>query len=689
MNKTKAILTQRGCPQNIISKMGFLNAEACQALHAALGGIIETFDKSAVESMRSDYLQVVRDFDEAYIDSTLPGFMVSYFRFYFCTFAAQEFINLQQEQYAFEFLQEAIMVDPINRKISIDQLNSYLPTKELKYFGVLPASILWCAMAFRLADSQLDLGVFVKQISNFSDFLIRQGAADNRIFESAVTLLERQIYWCAKNDYGQFEKLKCIWDDISQKLNLSISRRKSIEAQLCLINYDQEKIQEFTRSYESSFEANDKIIFYSRLIQFDAKLVDTYFDAICSAVAEVVRELQYQYLAQDNLQSRIAESLKPLTFVLMKNGQIKRLILLLQNLYLGSSYRNVIENAVCLFLAREDSVWISGEGTSVSWPTNNPIGRIVDISNRLLGEENYGGAPGYQPENPKRINPAFFAEYQQELESIFDLENARDLILGRQTVPLLYLPAIPIPIQALLSKKLSITPPLSVSLLKPLEDRPIKKVLIWDSGSFTMDKEREYLVRIFEQARFEVNVISGKMATGNAFLAEYHKKDYDLIWVISHGNFNDLSPYESGIQTGGGDDLKIREILEQSAYSDSRRRLLVLNLCEGMKFKWSNGISRFGIGPTMVSDKQAVISHLWPVDNLYASMAGVVLAHELVQCNNYLEAYSNSISSLSRGREKLYEFLNIFPNKFLRDRLDNSSLDVSNIYYWGSLAFYE
>ena len=131
--------------------------------------------------------------------------------------------------------------------------------------------------------------------------------------------------------------------------------------------------------------------------------------------------------------------------------------------------------------------------------------------------------------------------------------------------------------------------------------------------------------------------------------------------------------------------------LEEIQVECDRRRLLVLNVCDGATGAVLGGALGLGVAQMLAQPAQAVISHMWPVDQRIAPVFGALLARELARGEIFFESFGRTITQMNVDKEQLVESLGESPAEFstLIERIENRDFDPKCMYYWGSPVFLE
>lgn len=313
--------------------------------------------------------------------------------------------------------------------------------------------------------------------------------------------------------------------------------------------------------------------------------------------------------------------------------------------------------------------------------TNETLGVILTVEGEQipLQPPERPGCPIY--ENGRAFHSALSAFYQMD-------KLTEDLLSGSQF--LISFPGYPHPLQALMMAEAGRLLPISSSLQEPKEDREIQHAAIWYADNdFYSQMEADAVAEILSGSGVEVCLASGSNKSKADFLDFYADARFDLFWVVGHGIHDHWNPMASALHAGDPGEVTIDEILGSDFTSD-KRRLLVLNVCDGGVAAVTGGIQKLGLAPMLATAQQASISHLWPVDPKVASAFGLFLAVALTNRENtFIEAFSDALNSLrAPWGEVVQELAEVSQNDII-ERLRNTDIDSENILHWGSPCFFQ
>lgn len=255
----------------------------------------------------------------------------------------------------------------------------------------------------------------------------------------------------------------------------------------------------------------------------------------------------------------------------------------------------------------------------------------------------------------------------------------------------LILPTKGHPIQAIQLLTWGRTWPIASSLGSPRPDRRIRSVLIWGGGTITEPMETEMVRHAFENAGADVRIFSPETCSYEDFIREYENSSYDVIWVVSHGEFDHWSPHEVKLHLSPDQTSVSLDDLWNKAPITAERRLLVLNVCDGARFSEAGLLPRVGLAPGLAAPFQATISHLWPVQSFPSAAFGAYLAHFLSAGRPYFESYVDTLKSLAKSAPEIgAELALLYGQEFeLTKSLCAREQDFGNIEIWGSAAFFQ
>jgi len=325
--------------------------------------------------------------------------------------------------------------------------------------------------------------------------------------------------------------------------------------------------------------------------------------------------------------------------------------------------------------------------------------QVTDAANEFLSTSvSIRGLPSDRLHIPERFGVPVEGAGQQFEEALeltylpaeairFIQENCRSDF--RQIV----LPSKSHPVQAVQLKVLGTTWPLSASFRSPLTDSRIRKVAIWNFDGMMAGGHELTLVRdIFSSSGASVDVFGSETNT-RSFIEVYSDKSYDIVWLISHGEYEHFSPISSHLEIGDNMSVDLRELLDCDV-NRSERRLLMLNVCDGATHPGEGVLPHIGFAASLATPSQATISHKWPVASIPAAVFGSLLALELSRQDSFFSAYKSAmrhmLSASDSGARIAEMLISATPRaEEFAERIKNYNQPFTSLVNYGSAAFFE
>lgn len=143
-------------------------------------------------------------------------------------------------------------------------------------------------------------------------------------------------------------------------------------------------------------------------------------------------------------------------------------------------------------------------------------------------------------------------EFEAAVRGHFEPEQLhRALPAGAASRSMLAIPALPVPIGALIALETDAPVAQEVSLRQSLPDRMIRRIAVWPGSTMHAGFEVEAIERVAASAGWELD-IGTDGDDPQAFTRFYEKADADLLWVIGHGEHSPYRLEESGLAIGEG-----------------------------------------------------------------------------------------------------------------------------------------
>ena len=381
----------------------------------------------------------------------------------------------------------------------------------------------------------------------------------------------------------------------------------------------------------------------------------------------------------------------PLVFALGNWGEIDDLIDLLGAWYRAPDAEPADTNLLAILPTLNGGAaylwpggrWLTGTG---DWATHNAMMQAVKPALGIYFRGTDGDHPPEAFEDFRFGFASAAAGYNLEaaMEAHYRFGELRERLpadwVPRATV---VFPSSPEPVQAMLAKAAKVVAPLEISFQQPRPPRPIRRVAVWAPdglmhGVFEVDAIRH----VGNRAGWTVDVQQPEEPTSEDLRRFYENEEADLVWVISHGAHDAYTTRGTGLHLPDETLIGLDEIGRWEVPGNDRR-LLVLNSCSGASAQGRGGLARIGLAQSLVSGRQAVVGHLWPVH----WTAGLAFGAALAACleDDPTEAAALAAAGLMQEHQRLLTFLE---DRFhgceeLLNRLRRSPEDMDSLTNWG------
>ncbi|MGH4125572.1 MAG: CHAT domain-containing protein [Clostridium sp.] len=346
-------------------------------------------------------------------------------------------------------------------------------------------------------------------------------------------------------------------------------------------------------------------------------------------------------------------------------------------------------------------IYLNNKCILLEFPKKISLRKLIDSKNDFEGnwtvitgensDENFN-YNGYSNENLANT----YNENLEQFYCISEIVEKIKLIKDISKINIIEIPWVNVPMESLIG----IHWDKSISTLvsgNPKEQRVIKNILIW------CDPDCSLPSTIIEKELIENNLINCEGVNANIFIGEecsyelfcekYKDGNYDMIWLMCHGNFDFDNPSNSCLYISKDKPIAINELIDLIPHTD-QRRLLVINACEsGCSSVRSSGMNFVGFGASLSNQFQSVIGHLWPIDSFAASVFGAILSHNILCNNDWGKAINNTRKQMNDGNKAIEEFFKITlkyeENSEIVQRLNRCSQEMNELIFWGSSAFFK
>lgn len=456
--------------------------------------------------------------------------------------------------------------------------------------------------------------------------------------------------------------------------------------------------------HEHRMSDYQKFFFLSNAIhRINEDIVESLFPKLIIALENMIASVvgsANEYVHQENRRSIIADTITPLlgNLIGLRQGEYALKTMFVWHgrtianlggtlLLVGNNQESVMlcTQSACIEIPRGE------QGSQGHQVLTNAMSRFTGTSCSIVGNKEH---ELNKPDNGRFGVPVenYSDEYEKAFFNYYKLEECKVFLNQINVERLIFLPAEHHPIQYMLKKYTDKCWPLAVSLLSKTKDRQINRIAIFSgANSLTEEIEINLLRKLFNklQPTVELDIFKDEDAVKDTFISLYAGNEYDVIWVMSHGDFDHWSPETVSIAVGN-DKVALLDIADLELTSD-QRRLLILNVCDGATSRSTGSISKIGMAPAIAGKNQCVISHLWPVNPYAALCFSTFLALNLANGHSFFEAYKLTLSGLISGKEYLLDEIKKTGIEMEDDieRIVNSGIDLSLMAHSGSSAFFE
>jgi len=428
---------------------------------------------------------------------------------------------------------------------------------------------------------------------------------------------------------------------------------------------------------------------YSR----DLELLSAHLPELTKVVKKVAKERKEQGDLGEYHTSRIFSVLERTLVNLIKSGQTKQATALI-GAYFGISAEEVIRLNILYIISNvEDSVIFSSTGHTIFAQICNQgsIKELVATQNDFLRTNHQlHDVLDFELEERRRFGePDEHAAtiHHQALRSHFTVQRIFELPDLEALGGIHILDNAQWPLQALICKETGIALPIVHSFREPYPQREIKSVYFWEGDNQLARYEADAMKHYFTSVGIEVTHHRFEENTKQDFLHNYHSSAYDLIYVISHGEFRHFEAHKSFLSLGP--DIKISA--DELIYKDDTgmRRLLLLAGCDTATVNMGNHPDALGIGPKLVNPNQSLFGHEWPIRDISGLIYGSLISSLLAKNLPYQHVYKEAMHLYLSGHEALVKYLGDtgIPQESL-NRIENQVIVHENFFYWASLTYF-
>ncbi len=452
--------------------------------------------------------------------------------------------------------------------------------------------------------------------------------------------------------------------------------------------------QEVISSYSHLLHPHEKFQIMANRWENNIDDIIFHFEEIISTIKQYAdTQRSFHGSLFNHIQSTLFTILNHMISTLLSNGQV-RLTNRLYGAYFGIDEKQLIapQNLYIAPGLDEGTLYSAEESVFVaSVDSNTLISELLHLQNAFLGTSfTRHDDMSFIPKLSIRQgvpDPDDARAYELGLRNLFRTNNLGQRFEISKFNGYYLLFGAQLPLQSILTVDTGTTIPLIHSFYDPLPANKIRKIFIWQGFTQMAEYERLGLEEIFRLDACEVTFANCWESTKDDFLMHYSKSDYDLVWILGHGQFNHQSAHLAYLDLGNEISVSIDELIS-APLTHAGRRLLIIDACDGANSALSNNPASIGIAASAVGKRQSVMSHHWPIEDILGLILGLLVASYLTSGRDYARAHHDAVVKFREGKPSALEHLSTYiKNQEVLDRIQNRDIDHSNFYYWGSLSY--
>ncbi|OMC83327.1 CHAT domain-containing protein [Viridibacillus sp. FSL H8-0123] len=298
---------------------------------------------------------------------------------------------------------------------------------------------------------------------------------------------------------------------------------------------------------------------------------------------------------------------------------------------------------------------------------------------------------------PSKMHIYTASDYTKKLSEFVEIEKLSKLLKESTNGPIEFIevswtntPVVPLLDNLIESKIFALRSNEKLSCMES-----INKVLIWANPDGSLGRsqfECATLKILLEKQKINYEIYSGTECNKDLFLQKYADKQFDIIWIMSHGEFDYNNSPNSKIIISKDESVTTKELSEISINREDKR-YLVLNACQSATSEVRyNSMGFTGIASSLTNSVQSVLGHLWSVDDLGSALLGSLIMKKLVLMAepDLPLALKSASKVMVLGNEAIIsELEEIDLNLEIIDRVRNTTEDFSNPFFSQSAMVFE
>lgn len=520
-------------------------------------------------------------------------------------------------------------------------------------------------------------------------------------FENLVFPLTQIASWSLKHKHEAHYKTSCELLFLLYQSPISIQSKKIIALFFsgCKNTHNKYTKRQWCdiirNQYYHNLIPHEYIQLFTNRYENDLQLIEQNIHELYGAI-----DIYHQYI-NEQIDDKIASYELSRIYSLFGN--------MLNTLLLNSKV-NLATDIICYYFRIEEQKRIKGQilyiipnthagvgyflnGSQITTDTDSlsNIPKIIKAGNEFLSTTNtLDDDSSFKYDKPHRLGSPIKEKANAYFEAIsehFQLNRLRYIPNLNLMTGLHLFYGTKLPIQAIISAEIDLVVPYIQSFHRPVAQRKIQNVLIWEGDTLLSQIECNALKNIFSLRNINFASLDHFSSSKEEFLLNYNDSIYDLVWICCHGQFNHMEAHKSYLDLGSGIHLTLEELQQQAIESDSRR-LFVIDACDGATTSLINSPVALGIGSSVVNSYQSLISHQWPIDNYSALISGILLALHLSNDFDYSTALNETLKIFRTGKDEILRVMDESIDEDVKERIERAPIDYKNFYSWGSLAYH-
>lgn len=383
--------------------------------------------------------------------------------------------------------------------------------------------------------------------------------------------------------------------------------------------------------------------------------------------------------------------LEPVIWTLQHNNNYRDLLFLLRCLRVDirkedfkSAHAFLLPNMSGAFTALKagEQIQLSAEGNGDNYARLMRLcNQVLGVAISIRGEEELGAEVKTFEDHGKPNREVDFEDLRVTIVDHYRLKDDFYQELSLMTL----VPSHNHPLQGALCS-LGITPPLLSTSLQDLVDEPEEKrfVFFLANSTFTLEIEEAWIKGKFgESADIRIN------PTRDDVISALKDEQLTHVYISAHGQFDHWERQPDRIHFTDKLEVEV-DALRDINNKWKSRKTLILNLCDGAATRISYNPNNSGMAAALASGSQVVVSHLWPVNPLYAAAFGMFMLDRLHAGLSVQDAVLNVYQTMDQDNKTIASSaknMGEFSSE-LAEKIANTNFPFSDFRNIGAVAIY-